>query len=123
MTEPTPRVSTTRLMVVGILVSLFLAGVVSSYASSHPDGLESVAGKQGFLGSAGPHASDDSPFAGYATRGIADARVSGGVAGVVGGAVVLVIAGGLFLAVRRRDRATSDSGREATRPDLAGDDD
>lgn len=123
MTEPTPRVSTRRLMVVGLLVCLFLAAVVSSYASSHPDGLESVAGSQGFLGSATPHASDDSPFAGYATRGIDDDRVSGGVAGVVGGAVVLVIAGGLFLAVRRRDRDTSDSGREGTPRGHAGDDD
>ena len=59
MTEPTPRVSTRRLMVVGVLVCLFLAAVVSFYASSHPDGLESVAEKTGFLGSAGPHASDD----------------------------------------------------------------
>ncbi|WP_235543538.1 PDGLE domain-containing protein [Phycicoccus sp. Soil803] len=105
---PRPRVSTRRLMAVGILVCLFLAGVVSYYASSHPDGLEFVAKEQGFAGSAAPHASDGSPFAGYATRGIDDARVSGGVAGLVGAALVFVIAGGLFVAVRRRDRATSD---------------
>src|SRR4051794_29797799 len=89
-------------MAVGILVCLVLAGVVSFYASSHPDGLESVARDKGFAGSAAPHASDDSPFAGYATRGIDDARLSGGVAGIVGGALVLVLAGGLFLAVRGR---------------------
>ncbi|GAA2168918.1 hypothetical protein GCM10009845_33650 [Pedococcus bigeumensis] len=96
-------------MVVGVLVCLFLAGVVSYYASSHPDGLAFVAREKGFAGSAGPHASDGSPFAGYATRGIDNARVSGGVAGIVGGALVFVIAGGLFLAVRRRDRAGSDA--------------
>jgi cobalt/nickel transport system permease protein/cobalt/nickel transport protein len=96
-------------MVVGILVCLVLAGVVSYYASSSPDGLESVAGDKGFAGAAGPHARDGSPFAGYATRGIDDARVSGGVAGIVGGALVFVIAGGLFLAVRRRDRDRDDS--------------
>jgi cobalt/nickel transport protein len=111
-TEPTeaaqsarPRVTTRRLVVVGILVSLFLAGVVSFYASSHPDGLEFVAGEKGFLHSAGSHASDDSPFAGYATRGVDDARLSGGIAGVVGATLVFVLAGGLFLAVRRRDRS------------------
>ena len=102
MSTPRPRVSTKRLMVVGILVCLFLAGVVSYYASSSPDGLVFVAGEQGFLGSARSHASDGSPFAGYSTRGIDNARVSGGVAGIVGGALVFVIAGGLFLAVRRR---------------------
>ena len=54
MTAPRPRVSTRRLMLVGILVCLVLAGVVSYYASSHPDGLEFVAGEKGFAGSAGP---------------------------------------------------------------------
>ena len=115
MSSPRPstsraHVSTRRLMVVGILVCLVLAGVVSYYASSHPDGLERVAREKGFADSAAPHASDGSPFAGYATRGIDDARVSGGVAGVVGGMLVFVIAGGLFLAVRRRDHDSSDSG-------------
>ncbi|SDP19673.1 cobalt/nickel transport protein [Pedococcus dokdonensis] len=112
MSTPRPRVTTRRLMVVGILVCAVLAGVVSFYASSHPDGLEFVAGEKGFLGSAGPHASDGSPFAGYATRGVDDARFSGGIAGLVGGAVVFVIAGGLFLAIRRRDRSdiSSDTG-------------
>jgi cobalt/nickel transport protein len=108
VTGPRPRVSTRQLMVVGILVCLALAGVVSFYASSRPDGLESVARDQGFASSAAPHRADGSPFAGYATRGIDDARVSGGVAGVVGGALVFVIAGGLFLAVRRRDRDAGD---------------
>ena len=105
MSATRPRVSTRRLMAVGILVCLVLAGVVSHYASKSPDGLMSVADEQGFLGSARPHVSDGSPFAGYATRGISNARVSGGVAGIVGGALVFVIAGGLFLAVRRRDGA------------------
>jgi cobalt/nickel transport protein len=33
----------------GFIASLFLAGVVSFYASSHPDGLEKVAEEIGFL--------------------------------------------------------------------------
>jgi cobalt/nickel transport system permease protein/cobalt/nickel transport protein len=110
-------VTTRRLVVVGILVSLFLAGVVSFYASSHPDGLEFVAGEKGFLHSAGAHASDDSPFAGYATRGVENARLSGGIAGVVGAALVFVLAGGLFLVVRRRDQADTagDTARDPRR--------
>ena len=120
-TEPAPsarpRVTTRRLVLVGVLVSLFLAGVVSFYASSHPDGLQFVAGKKGFLHSAGSHASEDSPFAGYATRGVEDARLSRGVAGVVGATLVFVLAGGLFLVVRRRDQAegADDTSRDATR--------
>lgn len=115
MSAPRRRVSTGRLMAVGILVCVVLAGIVSYYASSRPDGLNFVANEKGFADSAGPHASDGSPFAGYSTRGIDDARLSGGVAGVVGGAIVFVIAGGLFLAIRRRDRSdtSSDSSSDA----------
>ena len=117
MSAPQPRVSTRRLVVVGILVCLVLAGFVSYYASTRPDGLNFVAARTGFADSAGPHASDGSPFAGYETTGVADARVSRGVAGVVGGALVFVIAGGLFLAVRRRDQDdqddTTDSAEDA----------
>ena len=90
-------------MAVGILVCLVLAGFVSFYASTKPDGLNFVANETGFARSAGPHASDGSPFAGYETSGVDDARVSRGTAGIVGGALVFVLAGGLFLAVRRRD--------------------
>ena len=90
-------------MAVGILVCLVLAGFVSFYASTKPDGLNFVANETGFARSAGPHASDGSPFAGYETSGVDDARVSRGTAGIVGGALVFLLASGLFLAVRRRD--------------------
>jgi hypothetical protein len=104
-TTPAPagrRVSTRTLVVVGLLVSLVLAGVVSFYASGHPDGLEFVAEKTGFLSSASDPATADSPFADYATKGIDNPRLSGALAGVVGCAVVLVVAGGLFMLLRRR---------------------
>ena len=54
------------------------------------------------------HASSGSPFAGYATRGVDDARLSGGIAGVVGVAAVGALAGGLFMALRRRNRDEQD---------------
>jgi cobalt/nickel transport system permease protein/cobalt/nickel transport protein len=107
--------TTRRLVLAGVLVSLFLAGVVSYYASSHPDGLVFVAGEKGFLNSAKGHASDGSPFAGYATKGVDDARLSGGLAGVVGASVVFLLAGGLFLALRRRDRADAVADRDDER--------
>jgi cobalt/nickel transport protein len=93
---------TRTLVLSGLLVALVLAGVVSVYASSHPDGLEYVAGRTGFLDTADDHAAGDGPFADYATKGVDDARLSGGLAGVVGTLVVLVIAGGIGFAVRRR---------------------
>jgi hypothetical protein len=96
------RVSTRVLVVTGLLVALLLAGVVSFYASTSPDGLNRVAEDKGFAGTQTKHASDRSPFAGYGTQGVSDGRLSKGVAGVVGCVVVLALAGGLTLVVRRR---------------------
>ena len=90
------------------VVALLLAGVVSYYASSHPDGLEYVAGKAGFLDSASDHGAADGPLADYGTKGVDNARLSGGLAGVIGTVVVLLVAGGLALVVRRRPAASSE---------------
>lgn len=94
---------TTRTFVLtGLLAALLLAGVASYYASTHPDGLEYVAEQAGFLDSADEHAVADGPMADYAVDGVDDARLSGGLAGVVGVLVTLVLAGGVGYAVRRR---------------------
>jgi len=86
----------------GLLAALLIAGVASLYASGHPDGLEYVAGKTGFLDTAADSPTSDSPFADYSTQGVDDARLSGGVAGVTGTLLVLVLGGGLFWVLRRR---------------------
>jgi cobalt/nickel transport protein len=98
------RVGTRALVLTGLLVALLLAGVVSFYASSRPDGLNRVAEDKGFARTQREHASDGSPFAGYGTAGVSNQRLSGGLAGVAGCVVVLALAGGLTLLVRRRPR-------------------
>lgn len=105
----TPRMSTRRFFVVALLASLLVAGVASYYASSHPDGLEYVAEQTGFIDSAEDSATADSPLADYQTSGVDDARLSGGLAGVVGVVVMLVLSTGLFWLVRRREPADSGS--------------
>lgn len=87
--------------VLGLVVSLVLAGVLSFYASAHPDGLEFVAERTGFLHTAEDSATAGSPFADYGTSGLGE-RLGTGVAGVLGVLVTLLLAGGLALAVRRR---------------------
>jgi hypothetical protein len=84
-----------------------VAGVASYYASSHPDGLEYVAGTVGFIDRADDSPAAKSPLADYSTKGVDNDRVSGGIAGVAGSALVLVLAGGLFWVLRRRDPASS----------------
>ena len=65
--------------VVGILVvALVLAGVVSYYAASSPDGLNRVAEDKGFSSTQKDHATSDNPLAGYDTKGIGNDRLSGG---------------------------------------------
>lgn len=94
--------STRRLGLVALLVTLLLAGGLSYYASAHPDGLEHVAQQSGFLDTADDSAAADGPLADYQVRGVDDARLSGGLAGILGVGTVLLLAGGLTWAVRRR---------------------
>ncbi|MQY06343.1 PDGLE domain-containing protein [Actinomadura macrotermitis] len=93
---------TKRFFAVFLLVSLVLAGFVSYYASSSPDGLEKVAADKGIDAHAKDHSMKDSPLADYGIKGIGDARLSGGLSGAIGVGVVLLIGGGLFWVVRRR---------------------
>ncbi len=89
------------LVVIGLVVSLVLAGGVSYYASSQPDGLEKVAGDIGFLDSAKESAVEDGPLAGYGVAGVENERISGGLAGVIGVASTAAVSFGLFYALRR----------------------
>lgn len=96
---------TRTFVLVGLLVTLLVAGVGSHYASDSPDGLERVAEQTGFADSAEESATADAPFADYETAGVEDERLGGGLAGVAGVLLVLVLAGGVALAVRRRTPA------------------
>ncbi|MDP3894687.1 PDGLE domain-containing protein [Nocardioides sp.] len=98
-----PRVSRRGFWVTGVVVSLLIAAVLSFYASSHPDGLEFVADRTGFIEQAEDSATSDSPLADYGVEGVGNERLSTGLAGVAGSLVVLGLAGGLALLLRRRD--------------------
>jgi len=101
-------VSTRRLVVLGLVVSLLVAGVLSSYASTHPDGLTHVAQSLGFATTKTTSATSGSPLAGYAVSGVGDSRVSGGLAGVVGVVVTGLVMAGLVLLLRRRSPRGED---------------
>jgi cobalt/nickel transport protein len=95
------------LIVVGFAVSLALAGGVSYYASSHPDGLEKVAGDVGFLDSAKESAVKDSPLAEYGVAGVENERISGGLAGVIGVASTAAVSFAIFYGMRRFNKSKS----------------
>ena len=102
------RRRTRGFLLAGLLLALLIAGVGSYYASGHPDGLEWSAEEEGFLDTARDSAAADSPLADYSVAGVDDGRLSGGLAGVIGVATTLALAGGLTLVLRRRAAAPAD---------------
>jgi cobalt/nickel transport system permease protein len=97
------RRSPRSILVAGGLVALVLAGAVSILASGDPDGLEYVAGEEGFAQAARDHLLGDSVLADYGDL----AGIPVGVAGVLG--VVVTAGAGLavFRAVSRSRRSGS----------------
>jgi cobalt/nickel transport protein len=102
-----------------LVVALLVAGGLSYFASSSPDGLDTVAlhgcevtetgGGEQLDGTciaqnAGEHATAHSPLADYSVLG---GEGTVGIAGVVGVLVTLALAGGLFWVLRRRSPARS----------------
>ncbi|AWE50784.1 MULTISPECIES: energy-coupling factor ABC transporter permease [Streptomyces] len=105
--EPAPVAarSPRKVWAVGLVTSLVLAGFVSFYASASPDGLEKVAADHGIDKKAEDHAVADSPLADYGVKDVTDARLSGGLAGVIGVGVTVVAGSAVFWTVRRRRTA------------------
>jgi cobalt/nickel transport protein len=104
------------------LVALVFAGVLSYFADSDPDGLDSAtlegcevvetgAGEEltgdCIARNAEDHHLADSPLADYAVGG--DDRLTG-VAGVLGVLATAVVAGGLFWLLRRRGARAEEDG-------------
>jgi cobalt/nickel transport protein len=117
---PTPGRRATGFFVGFLAAALVIAGGLSYFASSDPDGLDTVtlAGCQ-VVGSgpgeqldgtciaqhADEHALAGSPLADYAVGGGAGTV---GLAGVLGVVVTLIVAGGLFWLLRRRGAPGGD---------------
>jgi cobalt/nickel transport system permease protein len=108
---PVAARSTRGLWATGLVTALALAGFVSFYASASPDGLEKVAADQGIDKKTEEHAAKDSPLADYGVKDISDARVSGGLAGVIGVGATIVVGSGVFYVLRRRRDAPTGTPR------------
>ena len=93
-------------LISGFIASLFLAGAVSFYASSNPDGLEKVAEDIGFIETAEDHTYAEGALADYGVKGVDNARLSTGLAGVIGVVATGVISTGIFMLVRRKSGDT-----------------
>lgn len=88
----------------GLLISLAIAGVLSFYASSHPDGLEKVAEDKGFLETAKDSVNAGTPLADYGITGLDNDRLSVGLSGVVGVIVTLLVAFAIFKTLAKKGK-------------------
>jgi cobalt/nickel transport system permease protein len=104
-TAPVAARSHRKVWITGLVTSLVLAGFVSFYASADPDGLEKVAADKGIDAKTEKHATSDSPLADYGVKDVEDARLSGGLAGVIGVGATVVAGSTVFWVVRRRRTA------------------
>ena len=101
----------------GLLVAALLAGVVSGFASSSPDGLDATARKGCTTDADGRitggtciaqrekgHQTADSPLANYGIKGIDNPYLATGLSGVLGVLITFGVGAGAFWLVRRRRR-------------------
>ena len=108
------KIPTGVFVALALALAVGLATAVSPFASSSPDGLETVAGDKQFLDEgklAGVQ--KDSPMPDYAFPGIENERVATGAAGFVGTLAVFAIGFGLAWVLRRRDPAPGGGGAAA----------
>lgn len=101
--------STKVLIIVGLAVSLLLGGVVSYWASSHPDGLEWVAEEEGFLDTATENETqkDLAPIPDYEAPGVEGGFLKVSLAGVIGTLVCFGVAFGIGWLIKRRKQPTA----------------
>jgi len=120
-------------LLTGLLLALLLAGVVSSFASSKPDGLDAAARKGCTFDSQDnitggdclarretDNQTKDSPLADYGIRGLGDGPLSTGLAGVAGVLVTFAVGYAVFWLARRRRSSGSESVGSAESAESAG---
>ena len=87
----------------GLLVTLVVAVVIAQFASTEPDGLEYVAGQEGFLETAQDHPLAESPLADYG----GDSKSNLILSGVVGVLVTLGL-GYVAFTVVKSDKTSAE---------------
>lgn len=86
----------------GLAAAIFLAIVLSPFASSMPDGLEKVAEDKGFLEKGDIEPVISSPIPDYAWPGIKSERAATSAAGMAGTLIVFGAGFGLAAVIRRK---------------------
>ncbi|HGE69761.1 TPA: hypothetical protein ENX78_02925 [Candidatus Poribacteria bacterium] len=91
-------------IIIGIVVSLFLAGLISIFASPWPDGLEKVAEDKGFLEKGEVEPPIKSPIPDYTFPGLKNEKLATSVAGILGTAIVFVLGYGVSALIKKKNQ-------------------
>lgn len=94
---------------IGLVITLFIAGFISLYASPDPDGLERVAEDHGFLEKGEGQEVFESPMPDYSLPAVEDETLSASLAGVVGTVIIFVLVIGIGLTFRKPSK---DAGKK-----------
>jgi len=92
-----------RDIIIGVIIALFLAGIISMFASSFPDGLEKVAENLGFLEKGEGEPTIKSPIPDYAIPGIKNEKLATSIAGIAGTLLVFGLGYGLAAILKHKE--------------------
>ncbi len=91
-------------VIIGIIISLFLAGLISIFASPLPDGLEKVAEDKGFLEKGEVEPPIKSPIPDYTFPGVKSEKLATSIAGVLGTLVVFGLGYGVSALIKHKNQ-------------------
>jgi hypothetical protein len=94
-------------LIFAMLVALFLAGVLSNYASDAPDGLEKAVAELGLESDESKRVWTGAPLADYSVANVSNESLSTGLSGLAGTLLVFFLVYGLSLLARKRNVETS----------------
>ena len=86
--------------IAGLFIALFLAAVLSPFASPWPDGLEKVAEDKGFIEKGEVKPTVTSPMPDYAIPGVKNEALATSAAGIIGTLIVFLAGCGLAAALK-----------------------
>lgn len=118
MSRPPVVTANKRKWFVMTLITLVAAGVISYFASPHPDGLERVAEDHGFIEKAA-EPSWVAWISDYEVPGIPFPIVKVGLAGIIGVALMFLVLYGLTATLTRREE-DADVGKDKHHPSGEG---
>lgn len=90
-----------RDIIIGLVIALFLAGIISMFASERPDGLERVAEDKGFLEKGEVEPPIHSPIPDYVWPGLENEKLATSIAGIVGTIIVFGLGYGVAVLMKR----------------------